>query len=199
MKKGIFKNLEITGKRVTIEDVYVPYVKLKTVSEYNWIDYTQNPPIIKSDMTLAYNIKLSEKSLNSALLDEEYKKIIRKVNRMVYPLFSLEKIVTDIHDNKVFISMEYNIPFRPSTRNHTLVVSSDFKVVNGRIMATNVGVDSKFGNLPLSKITHLINLLDPLSYTLTLMEDTKCKGNVENVKIVDDVIQIDGKIFVKGE
>ena len=33
-KKGIFKNLEITGKDLTIDEIPVPYLKIKTETDY---------------------------------------------------------------------------------------------------------------------------------------------------------------------
>ena len=47
--------------------------------------------------------------------------------------------------------------------------------------------------------SNLINLLDPLSFTLSILDKKKCNAKVENVKIVDNIIQINGKIFVKGD
>ena len=48
-------------------------------------------------------------------------------------------------------------------------------------------------------ITNIMNMLDPLSFTLKMFEEKNCNMKVENVKIVDDIIQINGKIFVKGD
>ena len=76
------------------------------------------------------------------------------------------------------------------------MVSSDFKVDNGKIKASNVGFDNSYGNLPLDKVTNLVNLVDPLSFTLAQLCEENCKGNIENVKIENNNIQIDGKIFV---
>lgn len=198
MKKGIFKYLEITGKNVEVEGIEVPYINLKTLSDYNWVDYTKDPVEFKSDMEFAYEMKLSEKSINSAIKSKEYQKTIQKVNRRAYPLFTLNDIRIRIKHNRVHIIMDYNFPINPSKKNKTFMVSTDFRVENGKIKARNIGIDNAYGNLPIDKVTNLINLLDPLSFTLDLMDSKKCKGKIENVEIVDDFIQINGKIYVKG-
>ena len=80
------------------------------------------------------------------------------------------------------------------------MVSTDFKVESGKIKANNVLIDRAYGNLPLDKVINLINLLDPLSFTLDILKEDHCKGQVESVKIEDNKIQIDGKMFIiKGE
>ena len=54
MKQGVFKNLVITGKGLKIEGIEVPYLRIKSISDYNWIDYTQNPPVMKTNMSYAF-------------------------------------------------------------------------------------------------------------------------------------------------
>lgn len=198
MKKGIFKYLEITGKDINVEGIELPYINLKTLSDYNWVDYTQNPIMFKSDMVFQYNLKLSEKTINDSLKNNEYQKVIKKVNKLAYPLFTLSDVRTRIRHNKVHIIMEYNFPISPSKQNKTFMVSSGFKVNNGKIKAHNIGIDNAYGNLPIDKVTNLINLLDPLSFTLDLMDTKKCDAKIENVKIEDNMVLVSGKIFVKG-
>ena len=42
-------------------------------------------------------------------------------------------------------------------------------------------------------------MINPLSFTLSLLDSKQCNAKIENVNIVDNVIKIDGKIFVKGD
>lgn len=198
MKAGVFKNLVIKGKNLTVEDIFLPYLELKTVTDYNRIDYTQNPVVAKSDMVFEYNLGLSEKSINDALKSKEYQKTIEKINKRAYPLFVLSDARIRIKDNRVYVIMSYNFPINPAKKDKTLVISTDFNVENGHIKAKNVGLNSAYGNLPIDKVTNLINLLDPLTFTLDVMNDNKCKSRIENVKIEDNIFQINGKMFVEG-
>jgi hypothetical protein len=199
MKKGIFKYLEITGDDVNVDGIDVPYVNFKSLSDYNWIDYNKDPIVAKSDMTFAYDLKLSENSINTALKDKKYQNTIKRVNKRAYPLFAINGVSAKVKNNRVYLIMTYHLPLISSTNVKTFMVSTDFKVENGKIYASNVGIDSAYGNLPLDKVTNLINLLDPLSFTLDLLDSNECHGKIENIKIVDDIIQVDGKIYVKGE
>ena len=199
MKKGIFKSLEISGKNPKFDGVPLEYAHLKTLTDYNYIDYKQSPVVYKSDMEFLFNIVLNEESINAALDNKKYKKVTDKVNKIAYPLFTIEKVQTKIKQNKIYMVIDYNFPVVRSSKNRTFVTSSDLKVENGKIIAKNVYYDSKYGNLGLSRVANLINLLNPLEFTLEMMDSKNCKGNVENVNIVDNKIKVDGKIFVSGD
>ena len=79
MKKGIFKNLEIVGKKLEIEDIKIPYLGLKSETDYNWLDYSENSIKIKSDIVFNYNLELTEDSINSALKRDNYKNTLKKL------------------------------------------------------------------------------------------------------------------------
>lgn len=199
LKAGIFKYIEIIGNDITAENIFIPYVKLYSMSDYNRIDYTVNPIKMKSDMVYVYNINLSEQSLNDALKLEDYQKVIQKVNKRAYPMFAIYDVKIRIKNNKVYVIMDYNFPIKPARKNRTFFVSADFGVQNGIIKIQNIGIDKAYGNVPLDKVANLINLLDPLSFALDVLNTKNCKGVAENIKIVDDILQIDGKIYIKGE
>ena len=68
----------------------------------------------------------------------------------------------------------------------------------GKIKAKNVKIDTAYGNLGLNKVANLINYLNPLEFTIHLLDDNKYNGNIENVNIVDNRVKVDGKIYVKS-
>ena len=199
MKKGIFKELELTGKDVNVDDITIPYVHLKSLSDYNYIDYTKDPIVFKSDMTYAYDMRLSEDSLNKALEHGNYKAVINNINNLAYPMFQVKSVKTKILGNKFYILTYYNFPIAPSPKDKVFAASSDFEVKNGKIRAINVKLDSAYGKVSLSKVANMLNLLNPLEFTMLLLESKECKANIENVKIVDNNVQVNGKIFIKGE
>lgn len=197
MKKGVFKNLEITGKNLTVEEIPIPYLYLKNKSDYNWIDFNEDPIKVKSDINFFYNLELTEKSINAALQQKEYKKVIEKLNLRAYPLFTMHDVVVRIKNNKTYIIMEYTLPLASTKKKRKFMVSSDFKVVDGKIQTKDVSIDKVYGNLPLDKVINLVNIIDPLNFTLGEINDDNCKGKVSNVKIEDDIIKVDGEIWVK--
>ena len=199
MKKGIFKNLQISTQNIEIDEIPVRYLSLNSETDYNWIDFNEDPAKIKSDISFIYNLELTEKSINEALKQKDFQKTIEKINKKAYPLFTLHDIRIRIRHDKVHVIMDYSLPLASSHKKKSFMVSTNFKVENGKIRATNVGIDNAYGNLPIDKVTNLINLIDPLTFTLAQLNDQKCKSHIENVKIEDNIIKINGKIYVKGE
>lgn len=196
MKKGIFKDLKITGKNVSVENIEIPYLKMRTETEYNWVDYTKDPIVFLSDMVLNYEMEMTENTINQALSTEEYKKTLRKVNKLAYPLFTLENVRVKIRHNKIHIIMEYNFPIMPAKKNKTFMVSSSVDVVNHKVKLTKIGFDNAYGNLPIEKVINLVNLIDPLSFTLSFIDNQKCKGEIDKIVINDDLLTINGKIMI---
>ena len=195
IKRGIFKNLELTGNDVDIDGIKVPYVHLKSITDYNYIDYTQNPIVYKSDMTYVYDLLLSDEAINAALQDSDYLKVIAKVNRIAKSIFIVKGVKTKIVDNKLYIITDYSLPIA-KTKERTFVVQSDFQVIAGKIKVKDVRIDTAYGNLGLNKVANLINYLNPLEFTLDLLDNNKYNGIIENVNIVDNKVKVDGKIYI---
>ena len=199
MKKGIFKNLEITGENIVSEEIPIPYLYLKSLKDYNFVDYTKNPVEFKSDMEFKYEMLLSEDSMNKALQHKDYKKVLDRVNNIAYPLFQITGVSTKIQNNQIYILTEYSFPIAFGTKVRVFVASSSFVVEGGKIRAGNIKLNSAYGNLSLEKVANLINLVNPLEFTLSLLDTGKCEGKLESINIVDNKIKIDGKIYVKGD
>ena len=199
MKKGVFKYLEITGRHVNANEIEIPFFNIKTVTDYNRIDLSQNSVIIKSDMVFDCNMRLSEKSVNDALETEEYNKVLRKINKKMFPILTLNKVNIKIKNDRMHITMSYNFPLAPREKDRTFTFSSGINIANNEIRPSNISFDTANGNLPLSKVTSLINMLNPLNYTIKFLGDNQCDIKIEQAQIVDDNIIINGKIYIKGD
>ena len=200
LKKGIFKRAEASAHDLVIDNIPIKYLKVKTTEDYVWLDLKNKPVKFKSDCIFGYDIELTEESINTALQQENYKKKITKVNNLAYPLFSMIDVKTVVKNNKLYFIINYNLPLSSnSDKVRTFVVASDFKVENGKILVKDIKINKSYKNLSLHKIANLLNLLDPLTFTLAELNDNKCKTKIENVTINDNIVKINGKIFVKGE
>ena len=197
IKRGVFKYIELSAENVKYEELVIPYVHLKSLDDYNYIDYTKEPIEFMCDMTYAYDVLLDEKVINAALKDSDYNKILAKVNKIANPFFVITGVRTKIIDNKLYIITDYNLPLSV-TKDRSFVAQSDFEVVNGVIKAKNVKIDTSYGNLGLNKVANLINYLNPLEFAVDVLNGGKQKTTIENVNIVDNKVRIDGKIYIKG-
>lgn len=199
MKNGVFKKLDIVGTDLFIENIEIPYLRISTITDYNRLDYSQKPIVFKSDMIYSYEIKLSEQSVNQALEKKDYEKNLEKINNLAYPLFILNNVDIKLKNNKIYLLMYYNFPVAPAKIDKTFMISTSFKVENHRIKAYDIDINKAYGVISETKVANLLNLLDPLTFTLSLLNTKKCNAIVENVKIIDNIIVVNGKIYVKGE
>lgn len=199
IKNGVFKTIELTGEDAEIDGVSVPYIHLHSLSDYNYMDYNQKPMKFRSDMDFAYELILDDETINQALEKSEYNQTLNKVNKLAGSLFVIKKVRTKIIDNKLYIVIDYNFPIVKSSKDKSFVASSDFQVVDGKIKARNVHLDSVYGNLGIDKVANLINLLNPLEFTIKELDENNLNGNIENVNIVDNKVKVNGKIHIKGE
>ena len=199
MKKGIFKSFELSTDHLLIDDnIPITDLYLKSETDYNYIDYTKSPLEFKSDMTYSYDMFITDEALNIPLKDKRYKKVIENVNNIAYPLFEIKEVHTRIKDNRLFIVLGYTSPLKNSPRIRQFVVSSDIKIEDGKMKTTDLRIDSKYGNIGLNKVANLINLLNPMEFAVEVLKSQQCKVNIENAKIIDDKIKINGKIFVES-
>ena len=197
IKRGVFKSIELSGEDVKYNNFVIPYVHLQSLDDYNYIDYTQNPVVFKCDMTYAYDILLDDESINTALENASYNKVLTRVNKIANPFFVVKGVKTKIKDDKMYIITEYNLPLA-TTKDRSFVAQSDFEVVNGKIRAKNVHIDTAYGNLGLNKVANLINYLNPLEFTVDILENGNQKTIIENINIVDNKVKVSGKIYLKG-
>ncbi len=199
INSGVFKYMEITGEDFVINDIPIPYTNIKTLSDYNRINYKQTPIVVESDIELEILTKLSEESINEALKSEEYMKVLRQINKKAFPVFTLSGVKVKIKGERVYIIMSYNFPLAPREKDRTFMVSSKFKILNDEIKSYDVAFNEKYGNLPIDKVNNLVNLVNPLNFTLKLIDEKNCDCKIENIKIEDDIIAINGKMYIKGE
>lgn len=199
LKNGIFKYLEITGKNITAEGIRIPYYNIRTITDYNYIDYKQNPVVFRSDIKFDCEVHLSEKSINDALQTDDYSKVLIKINQRVFPFITINNVKVKLEHNKMRIFVYYNFPLSPREKDNYFVVSTGLGIVNNEIKAKDISYDKAYSNLPINKLINLINTLNPLNFTVKLLDSKKCQCKIEKIKIIDDIVIINGKIFIEGD
>lgn len=199
LKKGIFKSVDLEAEDLVVEDIPISYAHLKSVTDYNYIDYKSKPIVFKSDMEFDYELLITDETINATLARKEYNEILDKVNKLAYPLFEIKKVKTKILDNRLYIAILYNFPINPKEKNKIFIVSSLFLVKDGKIEASDISLDEAYKKISLKKVTNLVNLVNPLEFMLTLLDSKKSKGNVRNLEFVDNKIKVNGTIFIKEQ
>jgi len=198
LKAGRFKSLEITGKNVVTDDVYISYLKLKTLCDYNYIvvDPKNHTATFKEDFGMAFATRITETDLNNTMKANGYKKLIDEINELgkSVRLFKIISSTAKLRNNQFIYMVRVSFPLLKTKQD--IVVTSDVNVNKGKIYLTHTKVINDYFSFDLSKITYMINYLNPLSFSLNILENKDADLTVNEAVIKDNRIDIDGTIIV---
>ncbi len=197
LKKGIFKTVSIKGKNISSNGVYVSRFEIQTLCKFNYISLSDNQePIFKEDLPLAFELVVSDDDLNKTMASDSYKNILNKLNKVGanYGLFKINDTGVKIKDGKFYYILNVVIPFVKNPQN--VVVVSDLVIVDGEIDFTNTRLINSRFSLDLKKIDGIINYLNPLHFSLNILENKDARVTVQHVKIEDNKIVTSGFFIV---
>lgn len=198
LKAGRFKSLEITGKNIVADDVYLSMLKLKTLCDYNYIAYDKKnqTATFKEDFGMAFATTITEDDLNNTMNANGYKKLIEEINTMgkSYNLFDITQSKAKLRNNQFMYVFQVKIPLLNTKQN--IVVSSDVNILNGKLYLSHTKVLNNFFSINLNNLSYVLNYLNPLSFTLGILENKDATLTVEDAVIKDNRIDIDGRIIV---
>jgi len=197
LKRGKFKSVEIYGEDISSENgIYVSTLSLKTLCEYNHVDYTQDPIVFYTDVPMSFSIVLSEEDLNNTLIDVGYIKKMLEIDACNVPFFYLDNINFKIKHNKIYLIVQMKAPLLMGERKIKITLSGKLNVENGKIVLDNLESENLKG-VNLSQFISLINKMNPFEIPLQIIKGNNSKLRVNNVRILDNKICIDGIIVMK--
>ena len=183
---GRFKGMQIHGENVVADGVYFSTMDLKTLCDFNYIVYDKknSTAIFKEDFPLFFGVSFSENDLNNTMKAAGYDNI--------------DSTKVKIKDNKFYFVFGIKIPILNTMPNKTFTVAfvSDLNVVNGKIKLDNPELINDFIRVDMAKMVSALNYLNPLEYSLDVMENKNAVLNVQEVNIADNKINISGIINV---
>lgn len=197
LKAGRFKSLEITGKNVDIDGVYISYFNARTLCNFNYIPHDKNNNfIVKEDIPIIFTTELSEDDLNNTMNSADYKRLIRDINSIggSFNLFEITSTNVRLKDGKMFYIVKYAMPFMRKTKE--VVISADINVENGKIVLNNANLENRHSTMDIEAFSSMLNYINPLDFSAKILENKDAKFNIQNVKIADKKITIDGRMTV---
>lgn len=198
LKAGRFKSLEITGKNIIADDVYLSLLKLKTLCDYNYIVYDKKnkTATFKEDFGMAFATSITEDDLNNTMNANGYKELIDEINSLgkSYKLFNITQSKAKLRNNQFLYVFQVAFPFINTKQN--IVVSSDVNVSNGKLYLSHTRVINDLFSVDLGKVSDMLNYLNPLSFSLSILENKDATLTVKDAVIKDNRIDIDGTIIV---
>lgn len=195
LKKGIFKSFSLKGKNVDLGDIYFSELYLDTLCKFNYIDISDSQnPIFKETLPMKFSVVMTADDINRTMAGSSYQKIINDLNMFGSGFFKVSSGEVKITDNQFFYILNVAIPFVKSEQK--IVITSDLKVVKGEIDFTNTKLVGNSFKFDLKKIDKLINYINPLDYSLEVLENNNANLAVQNITIKNNKVYADGLIVI---
>ena len=195
LKAGRFKTIEITGKNVNAQGIFISSFAAKTLCNFNYIvDNKKGDIIIKENIPMSLSATISEDDLNRTMNSSDYKRILDDVNKLAGGFFEVASTSVRLKNDKMFYVIKYNLPFVRKTKE--VVLSAGLNVENGKIVLANTSFVGSNSSLDINKFSKLLNYINPLDFSAKILENKDAKFSIENVKINDRKIMIDGKMVI---
>lgn len=193
---GRFKSLKISGKNLNIEGVYLTSFDAKTVCDFNYLELNKKSIKFKENMVLDYNIEIADKDLKKTVKSAGYLNMLSKVNLSACGItfFKLEGADVQIKNSKLYFTIKVTPPMTATPI--PVVVRTDLKVEDGKIVLTKFDFVNPFMVIDLSKAAYILNVLNPLTFSTSILNNNNSEMKIQNVDIVGDKIVINGNVFI---
>lgn len=195
--QGRFKSITITGKDLNIEGAHLSFLELKTVCDFNYVDWGKNPIRFKENLIMGFSTEISNADLKKTMESSGYLDKLNCVNvkGCGITFFKLSGADIKIKNNKMYFKVRVTSQLLLD-KPLDIALATDLKAENGRIVMTKVNL----GNLPhkidLSNVANRLGAMNPLAFSLDVFENKKTKLCIQSVKIVGDEIFIGGNVFI---
>ena len=196
LAQGRFKSLKISGKNLDIDGFYITSLEAKTLCAFNYIELNKNTIKFKENMVMGFSTVISDtdlrKTVHSAGYMDKFNRI--SLSALGITFFKLSSADIQIKNNKLYFTVNVTSPL--SSKPVPIVVRSDLKVEDGNIVLTKIDFVNLFTVIDLSRITYLLNALNPLTFSTEILNNKDSKINVQNVDIIGDRIIIKGNVLM---
>ena len=197
LKAGRFKSLEITGKDVIVDGIYISYFDTKTLCDFNYVVQDKNGDfIVKEDIPVYAKTIITEDNLNKTMNSADYNRMVNDINTLggTLNLFQIVSTSVKLKNGKMFYIMKYALPF--VRKPQEIVISADLCIHNGEIILANTELVNDNLSLDVHNFSKILNYINPLDFSAKILENKNARFNIQNVKVSNGEIFIDGQITV---
>src|SRR5574344_1195096 len=196
LKNGKFKYLKVAGKNLDFDGIYISSLEFHTLCDFNYVDLSTNP--LKENMVLKFSTAVSDNDLRKTMNSSGYLDMLNSVSfsGMGINLFKFSGADVCVKNNKVYFTIKVSSQLLLGKKQMEVVVSADLKVNDGKITLSEIGLENLFTKIDLSKLTSLLNKIDPLTFSANVLGNDRAKISVENVNIIGNRILVTGNVFI---
>lgn len=193
---GKFKSLEITGKDIVLNGVYLSSVTIKTLCDYNSIDIGAKPTKFRENTVLDISTEISTEDLRNTIEYGGYGAKISRANLSDIGMatFTPYSSTIEIKDSKLYFSGNAvpTGPFLPLD----IYVGADVRVNQGKIETSRIEIINLYTEFDLTSVANFVQNLNNLNYTIDLLGNTQSKLQIQNINILGNKIFLNGTIFI---
>lgn len=196
---GRFKSLKISGKNLNIEGIHLSSLDIKTLCNFNYVVPKKKSVVFKENMVLGFSTVISSDDLSKTVKSSGYLDVLNGVNfsGMGITFFKLSGADVKVKNSKLYFTIKVTSPMSKTPLD--IVVRSDLRVEDGQIVMTKVDFVNVLTVIDLSRITYLLNAINPLTFSVDIFSNKNTKVSVQSVNIEGDKIFIKGNIFIPKE
>lgn len=194
---GRFKSIVISGKNLDIQGAHLSSLELKTLCNFNYVQFNRTPIRFKENLIVGFTTVISDKDLMETMKSNGYLDKLNCVNVQGCGItfFKLSGADVEIKNNKLFFKVRVTSQLLLA-KPLDIKMSTDLKVEDGRIVFTKVDLSSLPNGMDLTNFAYRLNAINPLTFSLDVLENKNTKMCIKDVKIVGDKIIIKGNIFI---
>ncbi|MGN1124881.1 MAG: hypothetical protein ACI4SM_01720 [Candidatus Gastranaerophilaceae bacterium] len=195
---GRFKSLNITGKNLNFDGVYVSEFNANTVCNFNYIKATRKNVYFKDNFVMNYNMTVSDSDLRKTVLSKDYLSVLKSLNLKTYGLnlFELKDVDVKLKNDKFYFTLKMNNKIFNMSLPLNVELSTKMIVENNKIKVSEVAFENLNQKINLSQVTNLLNLINPLNFTVDVMGNKNTKLSLNDFVIKGDKINLSGTVFV---
>lgn len=199
---GKFKSAKLKANNVNLDGIHISNFEAKTLCDFNYINYKQNPVIPKAPALIEFNGIITEddftKTLASPQYSENLTKIKAKINNLDMNLVDFLNPKINIVNGKIHLSAQVHFAGLPSYLNIPVKIGTGLKADNGKIKLTNLKVLPNQGfNMP--KIASFVESINPVIVDLNNVGIQGSKVSIKNLDINDGKINVGGTIWIPAK
>lgn len=187
---GKFKNLTVEGEGLNANGVKISNFYAKSLCEYAHLNIEKEKITFVENMLIDFNLIMNESDLKESVMS----KIPQGLSYpgVGVPIFKLDMSDVLIRENDICFVLSYLNFFTNKKSDFKFKTSLDIQ--NGKIVFTNIEVLNS--GLNLTPIMPLLNLFNPFVMKIDILDNKNSVLRINNVKIKDKQIMIDGKVYM---
>ncbi len=196
LKEGKFKGVQAVGENIEIDKVSVSKATLNSICTFNQIEKTENSQYrFVTDFPADLTLKLSAADLNKITQTTDYKKMLREINESLMGFLTIERIDFDIKNNKLWYDLTFSTPFSP--KKQSVKVGTGLRLKNNDINVENLETSGKSAILKILSMSNALNYVNPLDFSLKILENSRINADVKEVSINEDKIILKAFINIR--